>query len=95
MPELKMHDVKNKIVNELENAGYKFIQQQCYQKWTKGRNNNVWFSKKIIRATKNVEGSEIIKRIVGKPNGSVSEEQQGKFDCWYTYGYRSYGSAAI
>ena len=95
MPELKMHEIKTKIVKELEDAGYKFIQQQSYQKLTKGRNNNVWFSKQIIRATKNVEGAEIVKCIAGTPNGSVSEEQQEKFDCWYTDGYRSYGSAAI
>ena len=90
-----MHGVKNKIVHELEATGYKFVQQQSYQIWTKGRNNNVWFSKRIIRATKNVEGSEIVQRIAGIPNGSVSEDQQGKFDCWYTDGYRSYGTAAI
>ena len=95
MPELKMHEIKNKIVKELEDAGYKFIQQQRYQKWTKGRNNNVWFAKQIIRATKNVEGAEIVKRIAGTPDGSVSEEQRGKFDCWYTDGYRSYGTAVI
>jgi len=95
MSELKMHDVKTKIVHELEANGYNLIQQQSYQKWTRGRNNNVWFSKRIIRATKNVEGADIVKRFAGNPNGSVSENQQGKFACWYTDGYRSYGTAAI
>jgi len=95
MSDLIMHEIKPKIVNALEADGYKFIQQQSYQKWTKGRNNNVWFSKQIIRATKNIEGAKIVKNIAGVPNGSVSEEQQGKFDCWYTDGYKSYGSAAI
>ena len=95
MSYLEMHSIKPKVVRELEAAGYKFVQQQSYQKWTTGRNNCVWISKNIIRATKNIEGAEIIKKIAGVPNGSVSEAQQGKYDCWYTDGYKGRGTAAI
>jgi hypothetical protein len=95
MNQLQMKIIKPKIVDVLEARGYKFIQQQSYEKWTRGRNKNVWFSKQIVRATINTEGTQIVKSIAGIPNGSVSEAQQQTQDSWYTDGYRSRGTAAI
>ena len=95
MTGIKMDEIKPKILRKLEDAGYKFVQQQCYEKWIKGRNDCVWFSKQVARATKGNEGSLIIQSIAGQMNGSVSENQQGKFDSWYTDGYKGRGTAAI
>ena len=95
MHHLQMKTIKPKIVEVLEAAGYKFIQQQCSEKWTRDRNNCVWFSKQVVRATSNTNSSDIIRGVAGVANGSVSKAQQGKFDSWYTDGYRSRGTAAI
>jgi hypothetical protein len=92
---LEMSVIKPKIFSEIESVGYKLVQQQCYQKWTKGRADCVWISKQIVRATKNVDGAKIVLKIAGSPNGSVSEAQKGKYDCWYTDGYKGRGTAAI
>ena len=92
---LEMSIIKPKIVRELERTGYKFVQQQCYQKWTKGRADCVWIAKQVVRTTKNTDGAKIVFKIAGSTNGSVSEAQQGKYDCWYTDGYKGRGTAAI
>jgi len=90
-----MKIIKPIIEENLEAVGYAFVQQQCYEKWTRGRNDCVWFSKQIVRATRNTEGADIIKGIAGAPKGSVSESQQHVQDSWYTDGYQSRGTAAI
>jgi len=95
MNQLQMKIIKPRIEENLEAAGYKFVQQQSYEKWTRGRNDCVWFAKQIVRATKNTEGAQIVEGVAGVPNGSVSEAQQHTQDSWYTDGYRSRGTAAI
>ena len=95
MNDLKMADIKLGIMDRLIRAGYLPEQQARYVKWSRGRADCAWFAKHVIRTTANSEASAIIRRIAGAPNGSVSELQKGKFDSWYTDGYRSRGTAAI
>ncbi len=95
MHHLQIKTIKPKIVGVLGAAGYKFIQQQCYERWTRDRNNCVWFSKQVVRATSNTISSDIIRGVAGVADRSVSEAQQGKYDSWYTDGYRSRGTATI
>jgi len=92
---LKMEDIKLGIMDSLIQAGYLPVRESSYVKWSKGRANCACLSKHVIRTTINSEASEIIRRIAGAPNGSVSELQQDKFDSWYTDGYRSRGTAAV
>ena len=91
----QMEDIRPRIELALEYAGYVFLQQSAYGKWSKGRGQNVWFSKQVVRTNIKTQGSEIVKAIAGAPNGSVSEAQQGSFDSWYTDGYTSRGTAAL
>ena len=95
MSDLKMADIKLKIMDRLIRAGYLPEQQASYVKWSKGCADCVWFANHMIRTTGNNEASAIIRRIAGAPNGSVSELQKGQFDSWYTDGYISRGTAEI
>ena len=91
----RMIDIKPRIEAALEKAGYVRIQQTSRTKWHLGRGDNVWFDQRVIRADRNTEGTRIVLGIAGAPNGSVTEEQKGRYDSWYTDGYQSRGSAAI
>jgi hypothetical protein len=92
---LKKANIKPKIMGELTQVGHLPEQQAFYVKWSKGRGDGAWFSKRVIRTTTNKEASEIVRGIAGAPNGSVSEAQQGKYDSWYTDGYRGGDTATI
>lgn len=92
---LQMHTIKPRIVAALTKAGYTRVQQTSYEKWTKGRGQNVWIAKQVVRASRNTEAATLVRKAAGTPQGSVSEAQQGSFDSWYTDGYRSRGTAAI
>ena len=95
MNDLKMADIKLRIMDRLIQAGYLPEQQDSYVKWSRGPADCAWFAKHVIRTTVNNEASAIIRRIAGAPNGSVSELQKGEFDSWYTDGHRSGDTAAI
>jgi hypothetical protein len=75
MNDLKMADIKLRIMDRLIQAGYLPEQQDSYVKWSRGRADCAWFAKHVIRTTINNEASAIIRRIAGAPNGSVSELQ--------------------
>ncbi len=91
-----MTDIKPKIVAALEAAGYTLVQLKSKQKYHKARCNNVWFDRRrVMRADVGTEGAEICRRIAGEPNGGCTIEQQGRFDSWFTDGYRGKGTAAI
>ncbi len=92
---LHMHEIKPRIVAALTQAGYTRVQQTSYVKWTKGRGQNVWFAQQVVRTNHNTDAAAIVRKVAGAPQGSVSEAQQGRFDSWYTDGYRSRGTAAI
>ena len=92
---MKMIELRPRIEVALKASGFTLVEQSSYTKWTKGRGNNVWFSKQVFRVLKGTEAADIVRRIAGKPNGSVSEKQQPYQDAWYTDGYRSRGTAAI
>ena len=92
---ITMDGIKPRLVAALKKAGYLFVQQSAYEKWTKGRNQSVWIGGRQVRATRNTKGADLVCKIMGVPNGSVSEEQQERVVSWYTDGYRSRGSAAI
>jgi hypothetical protein len=95
MNQLEMHMIRPRITARLKAAGYLPTRQSSYKKWSRGRGDNVWFGKRQIRTNLGNEGASIIRDIAGAPNGSVCAAQQGKFDSWYTDGYKSYGNAAI
>ncbi len=92
---LRMSDIKPCLVEALTHAGYVRVQQSAYDKWTKGRGENVWIHLNVVRANGNTPGAELVRSVAGMPNGSVSEAQQGTQDSWYTDGYRGRGTAAI
>ncbi len=86
-----MAQVKLPIMDRLIQAGYWPVHRGLYVKWTRGRSDNVWFSKQVIQANSNNKGSAIIRLIAGEPYDSVSEDPQGTQDVWYTDGYRGPG----
>ncbi len=91
---LKMEDIKVRIMDGLIQAGFTPVRESSYVKWSKGRSNFACLSNHLIRTTINSEASGIIRRIAGAPNGSAAELQQGKFDSWYTDGYKSFETTA-
>ena len=91
----QMQDIKPRIEDALNCAGYEHRISGNRDKWHRARADNVWFDQQVVRADKGTQGAAIVRAIAGKPNGSATEEQQDRFDSWYTDGYRSYGTAAI
>ena len=92
---LKMHVIKLRIMDSLVQAGYSPEQQDSYVKWSKGRADCAWIAGHEIRANINSEASAIIHSIAGTPNGNDLESQKGKYDSWYTDGYRCRATTAI
>lgn len=89
---LKMARIKVPIMDRLLKVGYLPVQRGRYVEWTRGDNDSVWFARRAIQASTNSLGSEIIRRLAGKPANRLSDNQQSIQDVWYTDGYlgRSY-----
>jgi hypothetical protein len=92
-----MARIKLPIMDRLLQVGYLPVQQGHYVEWTRGFSDSVWFARREIQASPNSLGSEIIRRLVGKPDICFSDNQHGTQDIWYTDGYlgRSYYSHLI
>ena len=82
-----MTRIKLPIMDRLLQAGYRPVQQGRYVEWTRGNSDSVWFARKEIQASSNNLGSEIIRRLAGKPNIRLSDNLHGAQDVWYTDGY--------
>jgi hypothetical protein len=84
-------------MDRLLQAGYLPVQRGRYVEWTRGNCDSVWFARQKIQASSNNKGSEIIKRIAGKPDIQLAENQHGTQDVWYTDGClgRSYYSRLV
>jgi len=88
MSKIKMAEIRLPIMDRLVQAGYIPVKRGRYVRWSRGRYDNVWFTKQVIQANSNNKGSAIIKTIAGEPNGSDPEDRQGMQDVWYTDGYQ-------
>ena len=84
-------------MDRLLKAGYLPVQRGRYVEWTRGNCDSVWFARQQIQASSNNEGSEIIRRLAGKPDIRLSDNQLGTQDLWYTDGFlgQSYYSRLI
>ena len=83
-----MTRIKLPIMDRLLQVGYLPVQRGRYVEWTRGNSDSVWFTRKEIQANSNSLGSEIIRRLAGKPDIQLSDNQHGTQDVWYTDGYR-------
>jgi hypothetical protein len=88
MSKIKMAEIRLPIMDRLVQAGYLPVKRGRYVRWSRGRYDNVWFTKQVIQANSNKTGSAIVRTIASEPDGSVPEDRQGMQDVWYTDGYQ-------
>ena len=88
MSKIKMARIKLPIMDSLVKARYLPLQRGRYVKWSRGKRDNVWFARKEIQASANTQGAEIVRRLAGKPDTQLCDEEHGTQDVWYTDGYR-------
>jgi hypothetical protein len=74
-------------MDRLLQVGYLPVQRGRYVEWKRGNSDSVWFARREIQASANSLGSEIIRRLAGKPDIRFSDNQYGLQDVWYTDGY--------
>ena len=82
-----MTRIKLPIMDRLLQVGYLPVQRGRYVEWNRGNSDSVWFARREIQASSNSLGSEIIRRLAGKPDNRFSDNQYGLQDVWYTDGY--------
>ncbi|OCH42026.1 hypothetical protein [Aliivibrio fischeri] len=85
-----LKEQERQLATLLTDAGYSSDNRKMCIRYFKVRGDStfVHHSLNIIRASKNTNGSLIVKSLLGTANGKASESQEDSYDTWFLNGYR-------